>query len=99
MHSTPHPLTGKTVLLNEHCVPDHRDMVKPGREFEIEGWWDTLTGGSWMTATGNWAATHYAMRSAHGLPLDNEVVYGKIGNRGNIIHVSELGDVIEPKED
>jgi hypothetical protein len=46
-----------------------------------------------MLSDGNWAAMHYALRSAlvePMLPIDDEVVYGKIGAFGHIVHVSEL---------
>lgn len=79
MHNESHPLAGQTVRLTS------------GEEYRLEDWWDTLTGGSWMFADGNPAALNYAMRSAAAnLPLDNEVVYGKIGAFGHLVHVSEL---------
>jgi len=48
-----------------------------------------------MDANGNPAALMFAIRSARAdLPTDDEVVYGKIGNFGHIIHTSELGEVV-----
>lgn len=65
--------------------------VEAGTKYHVEGYWDTLTGGSWMFADGNPACMNYAIRSAHGgLPLDNEVLYGKIGPFGFLVHVSEI---------
>jgi hypothetical protein len=44
-----------------------------------------------MLATGNPAALNYAMRAGTiGLPVDNEVVYGKIGYLGYLVHTSEF---------
>jgi len=44
-----------------------------------------------MFADGNPAALDYALRRAvDGLPLDDEVVYGKLGAFGKLIHVSQL---------
>lgn len=78
MHTESHPLAGKTVKAL-------------GEEYRLEDWWDVLTGGSWMNADGNPAAMNYAVRSAvAGLPLDDEVVYGKVGAFGHLVHVSEL---------
>ena len=62
-----------------------------GSEFAIEDWWDTLTGGSWMFADGNPACLEYAIRSAiEALPVDDEVVYGKVDGLGKLIHASQL---------
>lgn len=92
MHDKSHPQARKTVILNVKVSdPDNLN----GAEFTIEDWWDKLGGVSWMNSTGNPAALKYAMRSGFGgLPSDDEVVYGKVGGLGHIIHVSELGDEI-----
>ena len=58
-----------------------------------------MTGGlSWMDSNGNPAAMMYAIRTGSqdfNVPIDNEVVYRKIGLLGYLFHVSEL---ILPKE-
>lgn len=93
MHTEEHPLAGKTVTLNETAHDGIRGIVEAGEKFAVEDWWDRLTGGSWMFANGNPAALQYAMRSSiDHLPLDDNVVYGKIGAFGHLVHVSELGD-------
>ena len=90
MHSESHPLAGQTVTLSNAADPV-RGVVVSGEEFRIEDYWDKLTGGSWMFAEGNPAALQYAFRSGVcGLPVDDEVVYGKIGPYGHLVHVSEL---------
>lgn len=91
IHETPSPLAGKTVRLR----PDYyHPEVVPGNLFAvIEDWWDRMYGKSWMDATGNPAALIYAIRSAQAhyrLPIDDNVVYGKVGGLGHIIHVSEI---------
>jgi hypothetical protein len=94
-HVEQHPLSGKTVVLGEHAGDPVRHMVEPGELFRVEDWWDRLTGGSWMDAEGNPAALQYAMRigSRFGdVPVDDDVVYGKIGPYGHLVHASELGD-------
>lgn len=82
IHEAPHPFTGKTVTV---IVNDEE------HEFLIEDWVDRINNGeSWKTAS-NPAAFNYAMRIADlGIPLDDEVLYGKIGAFGHIVHVSEL---------
>lgn len=87
-HAEPHPFARQTVKL---------DLARPGPNlqdgdlFIVEDYWDRVSGGSWMDAQGNPAALGYAMRSGlAGLPTDDEVVYGKVGGLGHLIHVSEL---------
>jgi hypothetical protein len=98
MHTDNHPLAGKTVLLNDTAADNVRNIVVPGARYRIEGWWDQLTGRSWMFSDGNWAAMHYGMRSGmrdDPLPNDDEVLYGHIGAFSHLVHVSELGEVVE----
>ncbi len=86
-----HPLAGKTVILK--CKPDLDNLN--GKTFVIEDWWENVAGESWMCCYGNPACLKYAIRSAIAdLPADDEVVYGKVGSFGHIIHVSELGKII-----
>lgn len=99
----PHPLAGETVTLKLNKPPTKTaaDGLKSdpdgldGQEYHIEDYWQNVSGGTWMTAEGNPACIKYAIRSAlAGLPVDNEVVYGKVGPFGHLIHVSELGEVV-----
>lgn len=100
MHDQVHPLAGKVVRLSPKAQDPHRNEVVPDTEFRVEDWWDHLTGGSWSTADRNPAALKYAMRAGFAfLPWDDEVVYGKIGAFGHLVHVSELGDVIGEDDD
>lgn len=102
MHTETHPLAGQTVVLKTGTSPDpssplQLDQPADGVKFRIEDWWDKLTGGSWMYADGNPAALKYALRiglADERPPLDDEVVYGKIGAFGHIVHTSELGEVV-----
>ncbi|MFI6819764.1 hypothetical protein ACIBJE_02280 [Micromonospora sp. NPDC050187] len=62
-----------------------------GLEYRVEDWWINVAGISWMVAEGNPAALTYAIRSAcAGLPTDDEVLYGKVGHLGHLVHVSEI---------
>lgn len=83
IHPSPHEFAGKTVLVR----PAGTDEV---HEYVVEDYWDRVSGGSWMWADGNPAAMNYAMRSAGKVPLDDEVLYGKIGPFGHLIHISEV---------
>lgn len=81
---------GKTVKIKEDAthpqVPNFGDS-----EYRVEGYWDELTGGSWKDAQGNSAAIVYGLRAIdNNLPLDDEVLYGKIGPFGYLVHVSEI---------
>ncbi|MGY5048242.1 hypothetical protein ACWDE0_21820 [Streptomyces sp. 900105755] len=86
-HTTPHPLAGETVTvkakLDSSGITEH--------EFRLEDWNDRLFGQSWMDMQSHPACLKYAVRSGlAGLPLDNEVVYGKVGHFGHLVHVSEI---------
>lgn len=87
-HTESHPLAGQTVT----ALVQRGPKLEPERvEYRVEDWWDLLTGGSWMFAEGNPAAMQYALRSGFaGLPTDDEVVYGKVGHLGHLIHVTEI---------
>ena len=85
-HAEPHPLAGQTVKLTGVTIDGEADPL-----YRVEDWWDRVSGSSWMYAEGNPAALKYAMRSAMAhLPLNDEVVYGKVGPLGHIVHVNEL---------
>jgi hypothetical protein len=92
MHSESHPLAGRTVEVRfkggHPHIPGEPDEL---HDYRIEDWWDKLTGGSWMDAEGNPAALIYGMRAGvAGLPVDDNVLYGKVGPFGHLVHVSEL---------
>lgn len=104
MHSNLHPMANHNVYIDIN-VPDDKNATSPliaelqGKEYRIEDWWDSDMVGerSWTIAAsqGNPACVKYLMRAQIcGLPLDDEVVYGKVGNLGHLIHVSELGEEV-----
>ena len=87
-----HPLAGKTVRLK--CKPDPDGL--DGNAFVVEDWWVNIAGKSWMNCNGNLACMKYAMRGGFsGLPTDNEVIYGKVGAFGHLVHVSELRVILD----
>ena len=85
MKRTPFEFAGQTVKIK----PEVKEFGR--MEFHIEDYWENVTGRSWMVSDGNPAAMLYGMRSGlAGLPIDDEVVYGKIGLHGHIFHITEL---------
>jgi hypothetical protein len=83
-HSNPHAQAHQTVTID-------RKGIEGEETFRLEDWWDRVAGQSWMDSDGNPAALHYAMRAGlNGLPTDDEVVYGKVGSFGHLVHVSEI---------
>ena len=92
MHTQSSELAGKIVKIK-------KDVTHPqvpgfgGSEYRVEDWWDKLTGKSWMDSDGNPACLIYAMRtgmSNNHIPTDDEVLYGKVGPFGHLVHISEI---------
>lgn len=88
------PHAGMTVKTRDDVGPDPMTgQPLAGQDFEVEDWWQNVSGRSWMNSDGNPAALTYAFRTgmASGrVPLNNEVLYGKIGMLGYLFHVTEL---------
>lgn len=83
-HAAPHSHAGKTVKI--------KSGQHAGSDYRVEDYWDRVSGESWMFAEGNPACIQYALRTGlhDKVPTDDEVVYGKIGSIGHLLHVSEL---------
>jgi hypothetical protein len=80
IHDAPSTLAGKTVRIKE-----------TGDLYKVEDWWDRIAGKSWGDCDGNPACLAYALRAGGlGLPPDDEVLYGKIGPLGHLIHMTEI---------
>jgi hypothetical protein len=93
MHAKPHPYAGKLVELK--LKGSHPHIPPDATEIYVEDWQDRVYGISWMEAVGNPAALLYAIYAAEtNLPVDNNVIYGKVGVYGHIVHNSELGEPI-----
>lgn len=83
IHKEPHPLSGAEVTIKAGEFA--------GAQYRVEDWWDRLAGRSWMFCDGNPAALEYGSRAgAESLPIDDDVVYGKIGPFGKLMHVSQI---------
>jgi len=90
IHKKCHPKSGDIVKIKEG-VEHFQQPNFGGSEFHLEDWHDRLMGKSWMDCDGNPACLIYGMRSATAnLPIDNDVVYGKVNGLGHLVHVSEL---------
>lgn len=93
MHKEPSPLSGKTVRIKKDAKHPQVDNFG-GSEFRVEDWWDRVYGSSWREADGNPAAMIYAYRlGLYGFPNilpDDEVLYGKIGSYGHLVHIKEV---------
>ncbi len=85
----PSPYAGQTVKIKQGIKGRH-GVDLGGQDFVVEDWWENVYGRSWMFANGNPAALEYAIRSGGTVPIDNEVLYGKVGLFGILFHVSEL---------
>ena len=91
MHEQPSPLAGKTVRIKAEAK--HPQVIDFGNsEYRVEDWWDRVAGKSWMElAATNPACLVYAIRSSRNqIPIDDEVLYGKIGHLGHLVHLSEI---------
>ncbi|MEV4735522.1 MULTISPECIES: hypothetical protein [unclassified Microbacterium] len=92
-HEAQHPQAGQTVQVEFRGGghPQVEGSADGPVDFVVEDWWDHLTGKSWMFSDGNPAVIDYSIRSGmNGLPTDNEVVYGKVGAFGYLVHVDEI---------
>ena len=83
MHSEPSSLAGKAVRIKQGMLS--------GKQILVEDWWDRIVGKSWMACNGNPACLEYALRER--TPIDDEVINGKIGSFGALVHVTFLAEV------
>jgi hypothetical protein len=88
MHTTKSELANTYVRIKKHA----NDLG--GAIMLVEDWWDAVAGKSWMFCDGNPACLNYAMRTGFSeiikVPTNDEVLYGKIGIFGHLVHISEI---------
>ena len=90
MHKEESILAGKKVRIKDHV----QDIG--GEEYKVEDWWDRLEQGSWMESRQNFACRDYvgrAVKSRPSPPMDDEVLYGKVGSLGKLVHVTEIEEI------
>ena len=85
--------SGKTVKVKNGVTIKGESIG--GDDFRVEDWAENVLGCPWFMANGNPAAIIYAVRvnerTAFGIPMvDNEVLYGKLGGMGFLLHINEL---------
>lgn len=102
LHSEPHPLKGKTIRINSPKCPTHHHDGTPfhGTETIIGDWADCMWNKSWGDMEGNPTAMGYAVRTASvGIDIDDDdqvvYVHSREFNRSDLLHVSEIGEVVE----
>jgi len=90
IHETQSKLAGRAVTLKK----DVKHFQQPhfgGSEYNVEDYWDRVSDKSWMFSDGNIAAMVYGIRTGmSNLPIDDEVLYGKVGSFGHLVHISEI---------
>lgn len=86
---------GQEMRISNNALDLPTGQVLAGKTIEVEDYWQNVSGQSWMSSNGNPTAMLYGMRSGmQGLPINNDVVYGKVHGLGVMVHVTEL-EVIE----
>lgn len=88
MHLQSHPYAHKTVKIKDSVFP-FNGAYFAGQNFRIEDWWD-IDGESWRNSKAVAAYIYRLRAEKFGLPMDDEVIYGKMGNFGHLMHISEL---------
>lgn len=86
---------GETMRINDAAMTLPTGQVLSGRSIVIEDYWQNISGQSWINSDANPTVLMYAMRTGlqGGIPIDNEVVYGKVAGLGVLVHVSELEEI------
>lgn len=90
---------GDVVKVSFDRAPHHQlDNPSGTYDFEVEGNWKELTGKSWGDSDGNLACLVYAFRIGSSIlnerpvPMDDNVLYGKINGLGFLVHETEILD-------
>lgn len=94
IHNSESTLAGKTVKIKPH-VKHFQNPDFSGSDYRVEDWWDRLSGKSWRDCNGNLACMVYGLRAGMAeprIPNDDEVLYGKVGYSGHLVHISEIED-------
>lgn len=85
--------SGKTLRVKQGAGISFNGELLDEKEFVAEDYWINITGKSWMVSNGNPACIEYALRTGLNelnVPIDDNVVYGKIGYFGHLFHECEL---------
>ncbi len=90
LHKERSELAGKTVRIRQSATHPQVENFG-GSMFRVEDWWDRLAGKSWGNCDGNPTCLVYAVRaSQNDLDYSDEVLYGKVGFFGHLVHMDEI---------
>lgn len=86
---------GKTVKIKNGVGKGLMMPDMSGMDFVVEDWAENLLGCPWGQANGNPAAMEYALRTGvfgrnNNVPIDDEVLGGKVDGFSHLFHVNEL---------
>lgn len=86
---------GKLVKIKDWVLDEDNGQRLAGKDFLVEGYWKDLNNGiSWQdTSLSNFAIKLYALRLLKykgKIPSDDNVIYGKVGMFGHLLHESEI---------
>lgn len=84
---------GKILKIKKGTGYSSMGELLDGKEIIVEDYWMNINGRSWKNTHGSPAVLEYCVRALNKrtlLPMDDEVVYGKVGYYGHLLHVSEL---------
>lgn len=95
MHKSESPLRGVPVKLLDGLeaamTPSYETIELSGEEFVVDDWWDRVNGASWQDSTDKLSFTYNARQARAGyLPMDDEVLLGRIGNKEVLVHLAEI---------
>lgn len=89
-----HALANKWVVIKATATHPQFPAFSGGKVL-IEDAWMNIDGRSWKDCDGNPACLIYAFRAGvAGLPTDDNVLYGKLGAYGVLVHESEIAEVL-----
>ena len=83
---------GKKLRIKKGAGKSFTGELLDGKEFEAEDYWINIAGKTLWHCDGNPACLEYAVRTCdcRHIPIDDKVIYGKVGLYGHLLHESEL---------
>lgn len=83
---------GKKLRIKKGAGKSVTGELLDGKEFVAEDYWINISGKTLWLCDGNPACLEYAIRTCdyRHIPIDDKVIYGKVGGYGHLFHESEL---------
>jgi hypothetical protein len=91
VHPERHPYANRVVLLSNNAQDPLDRKVVPGTDFVVLDWADRCFGSPWRTVRYPVTGAYAVRVELAELPIDDEVVYGRIGSTYYLVHETELG--------